>query len=998
MDILTFDPLATIKSLVYGHLDFINRNTGTTKNAQIEHFLLNEDRVLSNNRHFIAETMAEYQPNGDGTTEGQSLHIIGNALMYLATKDQQFLDHSVKAWEAYIQYYYAGQPIPNTPQRYICNWLVNSKEPVLANYPINPKEPTQGGFKCVPLVFKNGQAKIPHGAPYWGEYLDSATYAHRGHMTWDSINASVQKIQENVDGKIDWQDIYDNYRTTEQTEPWSSLAWIDWPRYLGQPSYKVQWGGASSKDSTFGVSWINVRTKNRIGMGKGPNDQLWSGDIIATNIPDADIGIVQLEDTSINGVYLFNYATKNPVDKGGYQFSRNEPWHNRPVHTPFLGSKNQLGNAADAEVWFIDACYLLWRITGEDRFKKALDCCFYTAHEYTYIDAADKFFRQSTVANTPFTDAISYDFSYPELTEISYSRDAKGYIQIVSKSASQHFMEQQSVWYRINKNSKLRVTVGGLTDTGQPLVVKAMLDINQVKAENDSPNWWGVSLPQSTSMEPITRDVELGHLAQLTNPKTNDDYLIADARAVTDYGNCSFVEAFEDNIYDGRASNVVRSTFVDDDGGLIIGFWLTTTKKVLPESIVYRADADFNLRITDNDGWNWWWMIPKTGTDWGRVFFDKTKATLSSYQPNHKDATTKPTSPNYAEQTQIQIIQDGSVANAHFDYYCINDVPPLFKEDDGWTLTFRVAFKGDDSWKATLGDCQIMDYRLDSLAYCPGVIPFSNIYAEGTDQIGAWHGMPYPGYQYPMMYTIHQDKSKYQTWLNNQIEFLYDSQVAYKEKVGISGPGCAAYVWNRWDNFKYGTADTWTNNHWGDGKPWSGYQPRAFNAAARTWYELAMRGEQIPIKLQVYVENWIKYLVKFSAEFGRHTPNDFPVSDKPTWIEDDWTGHMIGLWLAGCCYAQLAGSTVDGLREVIDTAVKELIESFTITDVPDHNINGSWSPAPRESSDNGMYFGFYTGEILRGLALYMMCRQGGSGFDMYQACAISDHKVASLTQ
>ncbi|MGK7530354.1 hypothetical protein, partial [Salmonella enterica] len=82
-----------------------------------------------------------------------------------------------------------------------------------------------------------------------------------------------------------------------------------------------------------------------------------------------------------------------------------------------------MGNAADAEVWFIDACYLLWRITGEPRYKAALDSVFYTAHEYTYIDAKDKFFRRSKLAETPFTDGISYDYKYPSTVEVAYSRD-----------------------------------------------------------------------------------------------------------------------------------------------------------------------------------------------------------------------------------------------------------------------------------------------------------------------------------------------------------------------------------------------------------------------------------------------------------------------------------------------------------------------------------------------------------------------------------------------
>ena len=113
-----------------------------------------------------------------------------------------------------------------------------------------------------------------------------------------------------------------------------------------------------------------------------------------------------------------------------------------------------------------------------------------------------------------------------------------------------------------------------------------------------------------------------------------------------------------------------------------------------------------------------------------------------------------------------------------------------------------------------------------------------------------------------MMYCIQRDNT-YDLWLQNQIEFPFDSQEAYSNQVQEMGPGCAAYIWNRWDTHKYGPPDTWTTFHWGDGKPWAGYQPRAFMAAARAWYELTLRNKAVPEKLKRYVERWITWLVAF---------------------------------------------------------------------------------------------------------------------------------------
>lgn len=367
------------------------------------------------------------------------------------------------------------------------------------------------------------------------------------------------------------------------------------------------------------------------------------------------------------------------------------------------------------------------------------------------------------------------------------------------------------------------------------------------------------------------------------------------------------------------------------------------------------------------------------------------------YQPDHDtDVEPKPAAPNYTTIDQVTILPDSAVENAHFSWYCVNDVPPLFNGDDGWTLTFRIVIRGGSAFTGKVGDCTIKDYRLDSLAYCPGTIPFSNIYSEGTYQLGAWHGMPYPGYQYPFMYTIHTD-DRYKDWLLNQIRFMHDSQTNYQKQIGELGPGCAAYIWNRWDNYSYGPADTWTTFHWGDGHPWAGYQPRAYNAAARCWYELVVRGKEVPPELVEYVENWAKWLVGFLDRFDNHTPNEFPTApNKPVWVENDFTAHMCALWIAGSAYAAMAGCTVEGLSRIMDMGMKEMGDNFTVTDIPGKAINGAWSPWANPTTDNGQAFGFYTGEAMRAIGLYLLYKEHGPGHDIYRDLAIPDHTTASL--
>ena len=125
--------VAVALSILEGHHHFILANTGNTVDSEVQHYVINNEGILANNRHFISKTRMQYQPNGDATTEGQSLLVIGYCYAYLATKDDKYLQAAKKYWQAYVDYFYAGDPIPSTPQRWIANWIINGKAPVLAN-------------------------------------------------------------------------------------------------------------------------------------------------------------------------------------------------------------------------------------------------------------------------------------------------------------------------------------------------------------------------------------------------------------------------------------------------------------------------------------------------------------------------------------------------------------------------------------------------------------------------------------------------------------------------------------------------------------------------------------------------------------------------------------------------------------------------------------------------------------------------------------------------
>lgn len=911
-------------ALIEGHHRFLNHNTGQTDNAQLQHYVTNPQGVLSNNRHFIAASQMEYQPNGDGTTEGQALQVIGYCYSYLATRDQKYLDKAIWYWDAYVAYFYAGDPIPETPERWIANWIVNAKEPVLSNWPVDAASPTHSGFKASLQTFINGVCKIPHGAPHWGQYLDKSVQAYDGVLTWDAINASVQKL--NGDGSVDW--------STDGT------------------SWEVDWI----------INW----------EGKKIN---WDGVVLSTGHDEIDKGTVALKDLAVQGAHKLTYGNRQPVANGGYQIPRNAVQHNRPLHVPLLGTRNQRGNAADGEEWFMDACYLLFKITGDVKYEKAMKAVHFTAMEYTHIDSSDQFFRKSKEASTPFTDGISYDFTYPSDTPIVYGRDVNGYITGSSLVPVALSLEQQSVWFRVSQASSIRTTYGGTGKNASPMGAKIRLAMSLDK-DLDNTSVWVAPLPNSVDNTIKVVDIPINQFTKETKP-SGGEYILADLRAIEHASEITSTAKYVTNIIDGRNALIVESFFPNDDPWYAIGNWLQPGEKAPITSITYKADADFNLRFADDLLWRWWWMLPATGGQWVTKAINKNQATLSGYQPD-KNGRPNPASPTYTEIPEFSILfDDSSTVNATFSYYCVNEIPPRYTDVDGYTMNYRLTLSttAPTGMTFSIGDCGVVNFREDNLRYTPGLIPFSNIYEEGTDQIGAWHGMPYPGYQYPFIYTL--DVANYSTQLNNMVDFLYDAQDFYAGEIGVMGPVASAYIWNRWDNFKYGEADTFTMYHWGDGNAWSGYQPRAFQGACRAWQELTYQGEVVPVKLKTYVHRWLDFLATFLETNNGKTPTEFPATAPPFADPTDYTGHMTALWLAGATMAAMGGSDHPKLQYVIDSCFDEISTNYINTGIPSQIMNGSWSPAVRLESgngveSNGMFFGFWSGETLRALGMYIL--------------------------
>ncbi|OZY38306.1 hypothetical protein CJF43_24560, partial [Pseudomonas fragi] len=130
------------------------------------------------------------------------------------------------------------------------------------------------------------------------------------------------------------------------------------------------------------------------------------------------------------------------------------------------------------------------------------------------------------------------------------------------------------------------------------------------------------------NIEVVAHDIPLSSFTRLSKDD-GSEYIMADLRAVSHSDDIVSEEGYEPGIFEGRGGNVVSSLFPTDDGWYSVGHWLLPTEKAPMQSITYRADGNFNLRIVDDDGWRWWWMLPATAGAWVTLVIRPEDATLS---------------------------------------------------------------------------------------------------------------------------------------------------------------------------------------------------------------------------------------------------------------------------------------------------------------------------------------------------------------------------------
>jgi hypothetical protein len=887
-------------SIINGLDGFLVRHTGDVDDNGdnvSNSFIINNEGVIANNLHFEGGPQ-DYTPTQCATTEGQSLLILGYYYAWKGTGNPAYLQKAEYYFQAYVNYFYGGQPVPTTPEVYRSNWMLNGKNPFEVYGPPNSLNDQSPGFYAQPVLFNNGVGVIPAGSPTYGDQVVRVYKVFTGKNAYDSVRAG--------------------------------------------PAH-----GGTSLPFSYYMATNGAWDSNSDAVSPAPS-------------PTPAVGTVVLQDTTFNGTANVSYVVHS-----GVMIPRNTPFDVWPTWRSL--TPDQYGNAIDAEQWFTEAALLLYNATGNSYYNQVYQSALQTCLEASVVDDVTYYFRQE-VGVDPMDYGISYWWNYtPTTSTATVTRDSNGYIEATKTaesgtSAGTVALEQIAVFNQIAPNSYMQVNSAMTSPT-------ARLDfLTYIQTAVDASTGTQYRYSAAPGVNGVPAPMNINFNKMLTVNRTDGTPVVMfDGNNLVSYGNATSLSQYATfTVGSTSYSDYIGIADVpDNNSGVVAGFWHLPSNTAPLESLTYKTlSGTMYLKITDALGVNYWYQLPQAN-NWTTLSLSWSMFTLVPYQSGNPSPT--PT-PNTAMTQVVFETQDSAASIA---MYCWGDMPTYYNPNYEWSTQWYMHANDINAFTWLVGDVTIQNSGTAPLKYTPGVVPFSNQYSPSLRRNEFWRGTPYTGYQYPVNWIDANLPSYYA----NVIQFWYDSQQAYNAKIGVLGPFAPLYVWPRYDDLGEGTVGTFD---WGSDQPypWAGYEARGFWAACHLWAELVRKGQTVDPKLVTVCQNYASFLLTFQQNNGGLTPSKFPrdappyndgYSPIPTQNNPDNVGHMTALFLAGCVEMLNAGDTSGYPKQVMRGLLAQLYSTYVVAQGSDADMTGSFS-----SWANGHYFyGFWAGEIFRGLGLYL---------------------------
>lgn len=898
------------RSLINGFVNFLQTNTGEIVDPTRQRYIINNQHIISATKQTDDTIAQQNQPTNIAKSADQALLIIGLIQAYIGYKptNPQLLALAEKYWNAYVQYFY-NSSVPSSKTLQVANKIINGKQPILANYPPSNNEySSQGGFKCVDVLFENGVGQINTGAPNWGEFIDKVTVVFDGALSKQSIDGQPIETVNDI------------------------------PQY----------------DKTANVYQIDSFVDR---MRRSVHA---SGAIIATNMNFSEQGKIYLVDRTVNGWHKVNYATRNDDQNYGSYIERNQCQITQPINEP-ITDQQYYTNDILAEQYFCEACYLLYKLTNDDKYYNAQQCVRYTLDNQLAKVDSDKFFYKTTKYDTPFVRGAQFASTsvVPEDVSIAIERNkSTGLIHVSSNKPGRHSISEFGCKCGVTSSSILNIEYG----CDSISTFEAECIINDQSYTMPLPSTEGVT---------VTQSIPLSNLFVLDQSlRAIPGYY----RYFKPYNSCyvqTTVEDISDNI---TQCPVSRITFARDDycGCVFKPDYVTDDTKFSLSSIIYKSTHSVVVTATDSNKWIWRCNMPATNGRFITFSFVNASQYLQNQQPDHITdlRPAKPVGIDKVNQFKVELQENIYASQAtRMWVYALNGEPARFTSATAVPMT-KLTLTCNNSTNVfdyTVGDCYVSNRVTKRLKYVPGVFGSADVTTDVNNVKDDWVDIVNIDQQYPSQQLY--STSIPSTNITNAAKLFVESQTAFKKAFGTTGPVMSSYIWDHPYNQSVGELMTWINDV--DNPDRQCFANALWNACNFA-LALKQRNRSIPTNLKTFITNALTFIHNF-----RNAHQKIPSEQYSDGIieGDQYSCVANALYLGSMCAAQLAGITYNYYRSDIEWLFALLSKNYIVLD-PGNYFNGGWSENPNISSgvgpeNNGTFKGNYPGSILIGIAMYL---------------------------
>ncbi|EMG24645.1 hypothetical protein K7G42_01065 [Streptococcus parauberis] len=730
------------------------------------------------------------------------------------------------------------------------------------------------------------------------------------------------------------------YYPTETIPLTSDASWVPhWLVNVTEPFISREYFTDGLAIFENGIATININMINKVYSVRSKDSTLeyiWSPDspVIGTSYEiektvisdDSTNATIILKDKTFNGEALFVYSSNT-----GITINVGDKCEAFPVWRPL--NPGEIACAVDTLPWALE-CFQLWfEITNDTKWLNAIDCTKAAILNVSNVTNTIYYLKAGLNEEPVLKNGIT---NYSERQPKETYTNLDGIITIDYQAVDDQSEGSIGTWVgnKVPLNSERWIEAQIKSDKVEKLTLK----IDEEETFDASKRWKcdfytsGINVLQTLTFKHddfykddkvlwgshYGHDANSSHITSANSSVTTTEKIIGQKK-ITEF-------------------NFKRG----DEGG-----WLGWSQSMLsiwgvklPFDIKYKTNSRIYFRVNDSDGKNWSYELPKTGDVFKTITLTESLVaqggTMSSgdYQSIILESID--------ENTAIQIEYFGTLDFLDKFYYS----------------TIHLSYSGTESLQVGLKYLKPAPSR-DDLPYAPYIMPFDMHYINY--ELSNLRGAIYSGYQAPWIYqeSIFDDAQKA---LNTNLQFLNDSQNAYKNLTGFDGFFAPIFWWDYLDDASGHEKNTFgIKGNWGN--VWGGFQYRTVSDVAKVFVKdtVNLQAYHIVIRfLRGVKKYWDNTLIDF--------PTAFVENSKP--YNDQKDPHMVTNLMRALSYTlkyeNLSTDDLTLIEDLFEKCINYLHYNWIESNGFSYSLlEGTWTP----DIVNKTWFEYWGGDILDTLGL-----------------------------